>query len=343
MVDNNVSLERYLASQVTVTNGAGGRGYESGVRTFNCPLCHEDRARGWMNVERFTAGCWNGGCPAEPRMEGGAIEWIRLVEGMARRAEVWRYLLQHFSRDTVFEPARRQRTADTADFCRIPRDYVRFEPQKRPVRSMRAEVFLYKQWSMTAANAADWGLGYCLQGPFSGRIIIPIFLLGMLVSFQARTFTGADPKYLSARHGLESDPEADCGRPMSETLFNMTAVTRGAELLLVEGAADVMRWHRDERLKSPHGIALLGLALTPEKLLLLRSIAPSRVLVGLDNDEAGQARAFGYLQDLEAWGFNAVPVQWSGGKDSGEGAELVELDSAGKRAGAVQSKLGRFL
>jgi hypothetical protein len=337
MANTNVSLDRYLASQVIATNSAGGRGYESGVRTFNCPLCHEDRARGWMNVERFTAGCWNGGCVAEPRIEGGAIEWIRLVEGMNRRAEVWRYLLEHFSRETVFEPARRQRAADTPDFCKIPEQYVPFTGEARSIRQIRPEVFVHKQWGLTAKQAQEWALGYCLSGEYSGRIIIPIILFGMVVAFQARAFAGATPKYLNSKVGIE------CARPMGSVLFNFTALGRGEQLLLVEGSGDVMRWHREDRLKSPHGVGLLGLALTPEKLLLLRSVAPSKILVGLDNDEAGQARAFGYLQDLEAWGFDAVPVQWSGGKDLGEGAALVELSSSGKRAGRVQSKLGRFL
>lgn len=320
----SINLDAYLAARVTVTNAAqGSRGYDYGVRTFNCPLCREDRGRGWLNVERWTAGCWNAGCVAEPRITGGAIEWVREVEGLQGRGQTWRFLLEYFPSTGAYSSAQPKRDVSTVDFCHLPREFRHVDTIHRDGALGRpVELFLLRQWGLTLSQASDWGLGYCPSGRHGGRVIIPIWMNGELVAFQSRSYRGAEPKYLNSVHGPESNPRAECGRPAGEVLFNIDGTPRGGEALLVEGPGDVMHWHRWERLREPHAIGLLGLALTPEKLAVLRELAPSKVTVAMDNEPAARLRAFSHMEDLAAWGLVACLGEWRGSKDAGAGAEL---------------------
>src|SRR5438552_8412065 len=60
----SIDLDKWLRTRVRVLNDQGGRGFDTGVRTFNCPLCRDSKGRGWANVAYWTAGCFNVGCVA---------------------------------------------------------------------------------------------------------------------------------------------------------------------------------------------------------------------------------------------------------------------------------------
>lgn len=47
----------------------------------------------------------------------------------------------------------------------------------------------------------DYGMGYCPEGRYEGRIIIPIYRDGELVYFIGRSFSGRIPKYLNVGKG----------------------------------------------------------------------------------------------------------------------------------------------
>src|SRR3990172_5560289 len=102
----------------------------------------------------------------------------------------------------------------------------------------------------------------------------------------------------------------------------------GGEGIVVEGAGDVMRWHRDDRARQPAAVALLGVALTPEKAAMIHAARLERVIVALDAEPEAERRARRHVSDLrDAWHVNAVMGRWRGGKDSGSGATL-EIESA---------------
>jgi hypothetical protein len=315
-----VDLERFLRSVVAVRNGDGGRGYEVGVRVFDCPLCGDHGARGWVGTTHWVAGCFNTGCDAEPRLAGGVVEWARRVLGFASRAEVWRHLEREFGGGQAFVPPPVRPRGP--DFCHYPVGMRRFEPDPSPMQ-VPFEAFVGRQWGLSPADARAWGLGWCLYGSYAYRVIVPVLMGGVPVGFQARTVGAGEPKYLTSSHAATERRPAECGRPAGAMLFNIDALPEEGTGLLVEGPGDVMGWHRGNRARTPTGVALLGVALTAEKLATISARRPELVMVALDDEPAARRRALSHVEDLEAWGVPAVACRWRGAKDAGAGAELV--------------------
>lgn len=328
-----INLEAYLRSKVQIRNLTGSRGYEHGIRTFDCPLCGDTKGRGWLSVSGWGAGCFNVGCVAEPSLDGGAIEWVRRAQRFISRAEVYRYLEQRYQlqrpiqyKAVVREPGK--------DYCRFPTAARQFDLQSSPMQKV-FEDFIKQQWSISLNDARSWGLCWCLQGDYAWRVIIPILIGGVPVAFQARTIKqGMEPKYRTSEIGKE------CARPAAELLFNIDAVVPDEDVVLVEGLGDVMGWHKGgNRARDPIAVAILGVALTPEKCAMLKAKRPGRIIVGLDDEPAAQQRALQHIETLGWWGFPTAFGRWLGAKDAGAGATLEIQEPDGDLLAMVRQRL----
>jgi len=330
-----IDLDRFLRSRVRVTNESGGRAYDTGLRTFDCPLCGDSKARGWLGTTGFAAGCFNPGCVANPQLPGGAVEWARRALRLQSRAEAWALLEREFGGAT---PAARTPLPRDPDFCRFPlgaRDFDVYAPS--PLQS-EFEKFAERQWGLSVVDVVRWGLKWCFHGALPLRVIIPVVMGGRPVGFQARTIKrGVEPKYLTSKYGKPSDPKAECARPAAAMLFNADAMRPLEDVVGVEGAGDVMGWHRVRR--DTPAVGFLGVALTPAKLSIISSARPRRFIVALDAEPEARARALSHVEDLRAWRVNAVLGRWVGGKDAGSGASLSIEDGEGTLSSAVRSRL----
>lgn len=333
-----IDLDRFVHTVACVTNEGGGRGHDTGLRTFDCPLCSDTRGRGWIGVTGFGAGCFNPGCPAEPSLPGGAIEWARRVLRLNTRGEAWRHLEDNFSAVAIaLSPGARR----WPDFCRMPPEARRFDYRFDYLSPLQSEFtrFVEKQWGVTPAVSTSSSLRWCVSGRHAYRVVIPIVMFSQIVGFQTRGIrSDSFPKYMTSRHGPESDPAAECGRPAAAMLYNVDAVRSGVDVVLVEGAGDVLGWLA--RGSTTPAVAILGVALTPAKLSLLHAARPSRVVVALDAEPDAQRRALAHVEDLKTWGLDATVGRWTGGKDAGSGAALV-VAVDGSLGAAVRARLSR--
>lgn len=314
-----IDFDRFVRSVVTVRNDGGSRAYETGLRTFDCPLCGDQRGRGWLGVYRLAAGCFNPGCVAEPQLAGGALEWARRVLRLPGRGDAREALVAKFGVKRVVSPPPAKRGED---FCVLPEGYTMFaRNEERNIVQRVFEVFMQRQWGASVEDAISWSLGWTVRGPYAFRVIIPIMMNAELVGFQARTIKdGVEPKYLTSSHVARPNHAVECGRPASAMLFNADAILEDHDLLMVEGAGDVIGWHREHTV--PPCVGLLGVALTPEKLSIISAARPSRVIVALDAQPDAQRRARDHVAALDAWGVAATLGHWVGAKDAGAGATL---------------------
>jgi hypothetical protein len=317
-----IDYDRFARERLGVLNGDGGRGYDQGIRIFHCPVCGERKGRGWMGITAGVVGCYNAGCDADPTLRGGAAELLRRMDDLPDASTARRALRARYGTDAlvVIPP----KPFDGADFVRYPEGVRPFEVDGGVMQDA-FEAFASGQWDLGPTTLREWGFRWALTGELAWRIIIPVLMDGRAVGWQARSVRGADPKYVTSRRGKPEDPRAQCGRPAAAMLFNVDAVLPGSEVLMVEGAASAVAWHRRDRGRTPTAVALLGVALTAEKAALVASKEPERVVVALDPEPDAQRRARDHVDALRAWGLDATLGRWVGAKGIAEGASLDVL------------------
>ena len=137
-----------------------------------------------------------------------------------------------------------------------------------------------------AATVARWGLGVAPKGPLEGRIVLPVRdHAGRLVSWQARSYVGAEPRYLTATDGARG------------TMFGPALWTseRGW-VVVVEGPFDALAV--DRATGGDAVAALLGSDPSPRQLSSLATFG--RVIVATDADAAGD-KAAAAVAGLARW------------------------------------------
>lgn len=155
------------------------------------------------------------------------------------------------------------------------------------------------QWLLDRARTKGFtaqvleAVGLCAKSPnsgryydrFRGRLIFPIRdVQGRTIAFGGRILPGDDnpAKYINS-------PETRLFSK-SDNLYGLDLardrVTKLREIVVVEGYTDVMMAHQ---VGLDHVVAVLGTALGPRHIQLLKRFA-DRVILVLDGDEAGQRR-----------------------------------------------------
>lgn len=153
-------------------------------------------------------------------------------------------------------------------------------------------------------TAEAYQMGYVILGDYAGRIIIPIVLDGVVVSWIARSiYEKAEPKVLTAP-----------GTSLSGVLFNLDNITP-PRVVLVEGVFDALKLREV-------AVATLGARLSWEQIRLLKRRGFDTIIIMPDNDETGwQAaakHAWTLLPHFEAVYLAPLPP---GVKDAGEATE----------------------
>src|ERR1051325_8826231 len=151
---------------------------------------------------------------------------------------------------------------------------------------------------LTRQTILDFGLGYCSKGMMTGRIVIPIHNSeGKVVAYAGRwpgEATGDTPKY-----------KLPTGFRKSLEIFNLDrAIKAPADqpLVIVEGFFDCIKlWQHGVR----GVVALMGSSLSPaqEELIRKHTTPHSRVIVMLDEDDAGRAARETIVPKLAEWLF----------------------------------------
>jgi DNA primase len=137
---------------------------------------------------------------------------------------------------------------------------------------------------LTPETIAEFGLGYCAKGMMANRIAIPIHNLeGKVVAYAGRI--PGEPAGDMAKYKLPQ------GFRKSLELFNIhRAMQEPAEsvLVIVEGFFDCLKLYQCGCRKV---VALMGstMSTAQEELVRIQANGQSRIIVMLDEDEAGRA------------------------------------------------------
>ena len=139
---------------------------------------------------------------------------------------------------------------------------------------------------------------------------------GTLLGVVYRNFPGEKPKYRYPR-----------GVSTSELLFGYESIATKTDLVIVEGAPDVISlWE-----VGIPAVGAFGARLYPQQIQLINRLEPTKVTVAFDQDEAGNIGGLQAVRDLRMAGLLAVRARWDKYNDPGDMPADVRHDSFQKR------------
>ena len=150
---------------------------------------------------------------------------------------------------------------------------------------------------VTKEDILKWKIGFCKDGEYAGRVIIPSFnVSGYANYYVARSYGFEWPKY--------KNPPAS-----RDIIFNELYVNWDEDIVIVEGVFDAI--------KAGNAIPLLGSTLR-ENSALFQAIVKNgrRVFLALDEDASKKARSIARL--LLKYGVEVYEIDTSGVEDVGE-------------------------
>jgi hypothetical protein len=211
--------------------------------TIKCPFCHDDPST-HLAVAYDGAGYY---CFRNPTHRG--VSAPRLLVRLGASYDEAQRLLRHYSDSSTASPAK----ARVPSFSQLQTVWSHFDPVSQSDRYI--DYLTWRGFEDADLVADYYDLRYARVGKWSGRLLIPYYENGSLISWVGRSITNHDPKYLAqiSDEGVLYVP----GR----------ARARYDTGVLVEGPLDALKIAAACRTQGIMAAALSGKALPASKLL----------------------------------------------------------------------------
>tara|TARA_Y100001973_G_scaffold106781_1_gene187570 strand:- start:8519 stop:9454 length:936 start_codon:yes stop_codon:yes gene_type:complete len=226
---------------------------------FYCPFCGHHKKKMSLNFAVNAYKCWV--CDTR----GKNIYRIVRKFGTYQQRQKWldldgRLDLSEF--DRMFMELNDIEEEQTTD---LPSEYISLNNKHLPKNAQSALNYLYKR-GLTEKEILMWKIGYCNEGRYGGRIIIPSFNNnGNCNYYISRSYVGHRRKYLNPP--VEKD-----------VIFNELYIDWDEPIVLVEGVFDAI-------VVGQNAVPILGSTLREDsKLFQAIVIHDSPVYLALDND-----------------------------------------------------------
>jgi len=236
-------------------------------RTYNCPFCVRrgkgiDRRRNLnVNARKNMAHCFRCEWKTRDAKRALAPEGIRVVTSTVNPR-----------RTPLPEPA-------------LPES---FSTDFRTPFGARVLAYLLGR-HLDRGTIFGYGLGYCTRGRYAGRVVIPIYEGGTLVTVQGRVL---DPEHPGPKYLGEA-------RPKDAVIFNWDRAAAAGVFVLTEGPFDALALPE-------FAVAALGKAWEPAHFARLSAARPRAIVVALDGDARATqtgviARCYGLAPQVVDW------------------------------------------
>tara|TARA_R110000765_G_scaffold346355_2_gene436528 strand:+ start:4898 stop:5821 length:924 start_codon:yes stop_codon:yes gene_type:complete len=278
-----------MEERLTIITSFLGKPYKSNNEfLFQCPFCKHHKNKFSVNIQRGFYKCWI--CDQKGR------NLYRLVRkfGSAKDRETWKAFsgtrtdLNAFG--DLFEDTKEN---DPEQIIEMPPNFYSLCGNAH----FRAPLRYLKKRDIGKKDILKWKMGFCSEGPFGGRIIIPSFNNnGDLNYFIARTFTNNYKRYLNP--------------PVSrDIIFNELYVDFDKEVTIVEGTFDAV--------KAENAIPILGSTIRETSKLFRRIVQnDTPVLLALDPDAKYKAENIKKL--FLKYGIEVREIQYQDERDIGD-------------------------
>ena len=226
---------------------------------FHCPRCDHHKRKLSINLEKDVYKCWV--CD----WSGRSIYRIIRRFGSYSEREDWkgfstRIEVENFSQKLFGTPeAEREQTLS------LPKEFISLANKDLPPTAAYPLNYLRSR-GLTKSDIIRWKIGYCSEGQYASRIIVPSFgMTGKPNYFVGRSYSGDWKKYMN--------PQAD-----KDVIFNHLYLDFDEDVVLVEGIFDAI-------VAGQNSIPLLGSTLREESRLFQEIVKnDTPVYIALDAD-----------------------------------------------------------
>ena len=220
---------------------------------YFCPSCHNRKKKLSVNAVTGKWKCWI--C----NVKGGSLYTL------GKRFGATRHQLEQLAKTSGYKPPRTlQETTETVKELVLPPEYTPLWIERSDLIYRHAKAYMTKR-GVTFDDILRYQIGYCSEGDYKNRIIIPSFDADNTLNyFIAREFFDGSMKY--------KNPPVSKNVVMFENQVNWKE-----NIVLCEGAFDAMAIRRN-------AIPLLGKTLPPILEQRLADYAVKEVTVMLDPD-----------------------------------------------------------
>ena len=276
--------------QSIINNILGGYKRVSGECLYHCPYCGHHKKKMSINFAKNAFKCWI--CDER----GKNIYRIVRKFGTFQQRQRWLELdgrldLSEF--DKLFMALNDQKIEPTTE---LPPEFISLCNIHLPRSSQRPLQYLHER-GLTQKDIFNWKIGYCPEGEYGGRIIIPSFNNnGDINYYIARSYVGHSWKYKNP--------------PVSKNvIFNELSIDWDESVVLVEGVFDAI-------VAGTNAIPILGSTLRDNtKLFQAIVLNDSPVYLALDSD-ADKKLSY-IVKNLLKYDIEAYKIDTSGIEDVG--------------------------
>ena len=257
---------------------------------FFCPFCKHHKPKLSINIEKNVFKCWI--CDTR----GKNIYYLIKRFGTFDNQQEWLRITNEVDvRDFELFISGSQTEQKVKQKIDLPDHFVPLWGSSS-LSSQRPINYL-KNRGISGSKLLEWKIGYCREGEYRDRIVIPSFDdEGHINYFVTRTFTNDWLRYKNP--------------PVSrDIVFNELLVDWEEPVVLVEGIFDAVH--------EPNMIPILGSTLN-EKTELFQKIAASQVKVYIALDPDAREKEIKIIQNLLEYGLEVWKISVPKGKDLGE-------------------------
>jgi DNA primase len=256
---------------------------------FTCPSCNHHKRKFSINLDKNVFKCWV--CDYRGRnirrviRRFGSYLQLQKWDSISDRADLERFA-------DLFSEHKLERGSQKVQ---LPEEFVSLTSDKLPATGRYAMKYLDSR-GVTKADILKWKIGFCFEGEFRNRIIIPSFDEdGDCSYFIARSYTGDSYKY--------KNPRAS-----KDIVFNDLFIDWNEDLVLVEGVFDA--------LIAGNAVPILGSTLRSGSDLLRKIVRnDTPIYVALDPDAAKKERRI--IEMLLRYDIELYKIDVSGYEDVG--------------------------
>jgi len=242
-----------------------GSYYQKGdEHLYHCPYCNHHKKKMSVNFANGYWKCWV--CDAR----GKNIYRIVRKFGTYQQRQKYLELQGRLDLNEFDDLFKELNNIEEKQVIEMPKEFISLCNKDQEMDSTDAFRYLSSR-GIGRREILKWKIGYCKEGTYAGRIIIPSFDMdGDLNYFIARSFVGHSRRYLN--------PPAD-----RDIVFNELNIDWDEPIILVEGAFDAVA-------AGENAIPILGSTLR-EKSRLFQAIAlhDTPVYMALDKDAEKKA------------------------------------------------------